>query len=434
MKPVAWVLSFLLLITASYAVADDVIADAALDILVTFENHGASATGSSFSAPYRNRKRYSIAASARRNADDIASEYMLTEIDHWPIRSLSVYCFVYRVPSGQDRNETIERLRSDDRIESVQALQQFETGTENLTGYNDKYAGLQHGLDILGVSSAHRYSLGTGVRIAVIDSHADSGHEDLVGRIRKISVFAAKDRLTDENHGTAVTSIIGALSNNEKGIVGVAPEAIIELLVSCWAEKGSSGAVCDSFTIAKALDELLNDPPDILNLSLAGPRDPLLERLLDAVLQNGVIVVAADSEGSSPGKNFPAMLSGVIGVKSSGGGGSQTLAIAAPEPAAQAILAPGHQIMVALPDDAYDFRSGNSLAAAHVSGVIALLLAKSPNQTYASVLNLLRDSQDFAMATHRSIDACVVLYLAERAGPCPGARPAKLSLKLESGT
>ena len=129
MKPhflmLAFVFSSLILVQPATAQRNDT----ERDILVTFDNQGARMHSTGMSAPYRNRKRYSIAATARRSADEVRDEYALLEVDHWPIRSLSVYCFVYRVPSGEDRETVIDRLKSDARIESVQALQEFETGT-----------------------------------------------------------------------------------------------------------------------------------------------------------------------------------------------------------------------------------------------------------------------------------------------------------------
>lgn len=412
----------------SVAYADDETDDSTRDILVTFENAGASATGSSFRAPYRNRKRYSISSSARRNATAIADEYQLTEVDHWPIRSLSVYCYVYRIPADQSREDVVRKLRSDERIESVQALLQFETGTSDSPQYNDEYVGLQHGLSQLGIAAAHDYSRGEGIRIAVIDSNADTRHEDLSGRIKKRSVFTHKDQVRDDSHGTAVTSVIGAVANNKLGIVGVAPAADIELLVSCWAEEDKSSAICDTFTLAKALDQLIANPPDVLNLSLTGPNDPLLARLLNAVLERGVIVVAADSGTGDSDTSFPAALDGVIGVRSAG-----AEAALKPVQGKQTVLAPGEKIMVALPDDNYDFRSGSSLAAAHVTGVIALLLAESPEQNNASVEQLLYESQKMNLANAESVDACMVLHLADGETDCPQRPPTGLSSKLKSG-
>ena len=295
MKPhflmLAFVFSSLLLVQSATAQKND----AERDILVTFDNQGARIQSTGMSAPYRNRKRYSIAVAARRNANEIRDEYALLEVDHWPIRSLSIYCFVYRVPSGEDREALIDRLKSDARIESVQALQVFETGTSAKASYDDTYANLQHGLSILDVSAAHRISRGHGVRVAIIDSDADSRHEDLQGRLRKIEVFANGMAGTNAEHGTAVASVIGANANNAKGIVGIAPEARLELFVSCWTEDTADNAICDSFTLAKALDTLLDEPPDILNMSLTGPFDPLLARLLAAV-QDADVAVAQDAK------------------------------------------------------------------------------------------------------------------------------------------
>ncbi len=389
--------------------------DADRDILVTFDNQGARVHSTGMSAPYRNRKRYSIAAAARRSADEVREQYSLVEVDHWPIRSLSIYCFVYRVPPGEDRETVIDRLKSDERIESVQALQEFETGTSVNAGYDDTYAHLQHGLSVLDISAAHRISQGHGVRVAIIDSDADSRHEDLRGRLRKIEVFADGKAGTDAEHGTAVASVIGANANNAKGIVGIAPEARLELFVSCWTEDSADNAICDSFTLAKALDTLLDEPPDILNMSLTGPFDPLLARLLDAVRNAGVVMVAARPAVVNDRNNFPASLEAVISVGNSERRLPNTGVSTQPS---QDIYAPGKQIMVAVPNDSYDFRSGSSLAAAHVSGAIALLLAVSPDLPVTSVLAFLRESQNAGSTDAISINACIVLQLADPARTC----------------
>lgn len=388
--------------------------DTTRDILVTFDNHGARARSPGISAPYRNRKRYSIAASARRDADDVRDEYALVEVDHWPINSLSVYCFVYRVPDDADRNSIIARLRADKRIESVQSLQEFETGMTSPGNYDDTYANLQHGLSILNVNGAHRISRGQGVRVAIIDSDADIRHEDLLGQLKKIEVFTADAVRNSADHGTAIASIIGANANNAKGIVGIAPEARLELFVSCWSQGATDKAICNSFTLAKALDTLLDNPPNVLNMSLIGPFDPLLERLLAAVQAAGVVIVAARAAEPNSDNHFPASLQTVIDVGNSTNRHVDSGMSSSP----QEIYAPGNQIMVAIPNDAYDFRSGSSLAAAHVSGAIALLLAVSPDLPLASVLAYLLESQNSAANDAVSIDACVILQLADQTQSC----------------
>lgn len=386
------------------------------DILVTFEDAGARAASSGMSAPYRNRKRYAMSADARRIARAVEDEYGLAAVDHWPIRSLGVYCFVYRVPEGADRDGMIDRLRADVRIESVQRLNEFETGTSEASDYDDTYANLQHGLATLDLVGAHRYSRGSGVRIAVIDSGADTNHEDLRGRIRKVEEFADNGARPDRFHGTAVTSVIAALANNAKGIVGVAPEADVELYVACWSGE-SDAAVCDSFSLAKAIDALLEEPPDILNLSLAGPEDPLLRRLLLRAYDDGVIIIAARKDDHV----FPAGMAEVIDV-----GNSHPLSIGDQDTSQAMLRAPGERIIVALPDDNYDFRSGSSLAAAHVTGVVALLLAVEPDAGSDDIRSLLAESQIPSGAAMVSVNACRTLYLANNDFTCD-AKPVRTS-------
>jgi subtilisin family serine protease len=75
------------------------------------------------------------------------------------------------------------------------------------------------------------------------------------------------------------------------------------------------------------------------------------------------------------------------------------------------LFAPGNRILVAVPANAYDFRSGSSLAAAHVSGVVALLLSIAPDQSPAMISNILRRSQVEAAGAMVSINACDALNL-----------------------
>lgn len=379
--------------------------DPASDILVTFANEGANAASVSFGAPYRNRKRYRITAEVRRDSRAVEKEYALTAVDHWPIDSLGVYCFVYRPKSDEDRDALIAKLNEDDRVDSAQPLNTFRTLGSNKPTYNDTYLNLQHGLDRLAALDAHRYTRGQGIRIAIIDSHIDTDHEDLAGRVASVDDHAGDDRQADRDHGTAIASVIGASANNARGIVGVAPEAQLELHVSCWtADDGNT--VCDSFSLAKALDTVLKNPPQLLNLSLQGPDDRLIGRLLDQAYRDGVITIAADEAGLLA-RSFPASKNNVIGV-----------AHRARADVSADVYAPGEQIMVALPHDKYDFRSGSSLAAAHVTGVAALVLSLSPRLDFETLKSLLHESQSMSVAQGTSVDACRALALLNLATEC----------------
>ena len=157
---------------------------------------------------------------------------------------------------------------------------------------------------------------------------------------------------------------------------------------------------------------MLEDPPHVLNLSLTGPNDPLLERLLQKAFDAGVVVVAAGAASSKLQRNFPSNMRQVIGV---GAASAEGLAKGDMN---DTLFAPGDRILVALPTDRYDFRSGSSLAAAHVSGVVALLLAIAPESSSDTISNILQRSQVARTASIVSINACDALNLAGTSQRC----------------
>src|SRR5262249_11136688 len=156
------------------------------------------------------------------------------------------------------------------------------------------------------------------------------------------------------------------------GIIGVAPDVKLLALRACWPAQARS--VCSSFTLAKALTYALERAPQIINLSLAGPSDPLLARLLQLVLARGITVVAACRDAACD--SFPADVPDVIAVSD--------VSTAAESPTAAAthiipLVAPGTDVITTMPNGTFDFVSGSSMSAAHVSGIVALLLERRPD-------------------------------------------------------
>jgi subtilisin family serine protease len=159
----------------------------------------------------------------------------------------------------------------------------------------------------------------------------------------------------------------------------------------------------------------------VLNLSLSGPADPLLRRLIvKAVEEQGITVVAAVMEQGNPQLNFPSSLSIVIAVVASDAQGSVRARVGKP-PAP--LAAPGIEVLTTVPQGAYDFLSGSSFATAHVSGIVALLLEGSPQSSPQQVKELLVDSgrpaksNDPQAFSIRHVDACEALRRVMR-GAC----------------
>jgi len=345
---------------------------------------------------------YSASPVARATADAVASTYQLRQVTGWPIRMLGVHCLVFEVPAGVPRDQLIDRMSHDPRVESVQPLQSFSS--LSTTTYNDPYEHLQRNLDTMNVVQAHDWSRGNGVRIAIIDTGVDSHHPDLVGQVIKQQNFVddAPANASTDRHGTAVAGVIAALGNNHLGIVGVAPGAQLYALKACWPEQPNGArAVCNTLTLAKALAAAIDEHVAIVNLSLAGPGDPLLARLVDYGAARGTMFVGALPPPNAP-RGFPTDIAAVIAVDSSGAQSSD----------GKVLFAPGTDVLTLVPDNRYDFLSGSSLAAASVSAGIALLLAKDPNLTASAARDLLATSSMRSStpdATPVSINLCAAL-------------------------
>ena len=159
----------------------------------------------------------------------------------------------------------------------------------------------------------------------------------------------------------------------------------------------------------------------MLNLSLAGPPDPLLARLIARAHKQGMTIVAASAE-SGDGPGFPASLQSVIVVVASDAGGR--IAQRLPSGSKPAIAAPGVDILTIAPREAYALVSGSSFAAAHVTGVVALLLEQNPELTPGDALELLKATARPIQGAAPSrvagvVDACAALGKLLRRSSCP---------------
>jgi len=386
-------------------------------LLVTVRNEPAplpTRAGSTLRG-YDGAASYAVSGSARALAHAIAADYRMQEVTAWPIAALRVHCILYRIPPADSRDGLLERLTADPRVELAQPLQSFSSSaTAADVPYNDPYLGLQRGLWEMSVVAAHHWTRGEGATVAVIDTGIDAGHPDLAGRVHQTRNFVDHDQAQFEHdrHGTEVAGVIAAVSNNGRGIVGVAPQVRLLALKACWQSAPSgSAALCNSFTLAQALGTAIDARADVINLSLVGPADPLLAALTRKAIEQGTIVVGAvPSTGRMDG--FPAGVPGVIAVD---------MAEQA-SPARDALRAPGRDVLTLTPEGHYDFATGSSLATANVSGIVALMRSQQPHMAAARAQALLaRSTQDVSGATAvvESVNACTVMAALMVKGRCP---------------
>jgi subtilisin family serine protease len=303
-----------------------------------------------------------------------------------PVESVQALC-INPVANHWDRFIYAPRLNTSGvNTVSVRPLSELFPGfpNERLTGWGQR---LMH-LD----QSGGRLT-GSGVRIGIIDSGCDNSHPQLrhVTHGRDFTESASESSWTDDviSHGTHCAGIIAAASTGQ-GIVGFAPEAQIHVLKVL-----PGGRVSD---LLAALDECIEQELDIVNISAVSTEmSELVAQKLQEARQKGIACIAAAGNwGGAVG--FPALLPSVMAVAAVGrmrefpsdschifsvishligadGVFATSFSSAGPQ---IALSAPGVAVVSTVPGGGYAPSDGTSVAAAHVTGLAALVLAHHP--------------------------------------------------------
>ncbi|MGR8921823.1 MAG: S8 family peptidase, partial [Gammaproteobacteria bacterium] len=232
----------------------------------------------------------------------------------------------------------------------------------------DPYFDLQMRTQRRNIAPVLRFGTGRNVRVAVIDTGVDTAHPDLEGQVAEVVNFVGDaTAVPAEFHGTGVAGLIAAKPGNGVGIHGLAPDVELLALRACW-EPAYGYGLCSTDTLAQALDYAIAVRARLINLSLAGPDDPLLAALVRRAIELGAFVFGA--VGDEPSQRFPASIPGVVAV---GQGMDRQNPIAG-----ASVTLFGQQLLTTVPDARYDFVSGSSFSTAHVTGVAAVMLEQQP--------------------------------------------------------
>lgn len=262
-------------------------------------------------------------------------------------------------------------------------------------------------------------SFGTDVVVAVIDSGVDASHPDLEGRILAGRSFVGGRWDVDTiGHGTFVAGEIAAIADNGIGIAGVGLP--VKLLVG--RVTNAQGLITVEAE-AEAIKWAVDSGADVINLSIAGTRNPndpaddqyseLEQAAIEYAYERGAVIVAA--VGNCPPAHpcpwryagYPAALPHVIGVGALQADGS-VAEFSNRDPVYVDIVAPGRGIVSTWPRSLSDDKcqqvgysvcalspadrvgDGTSFAAPLVSAAIALLLAENPGLAPSQVIQLVR--------------------------------------------
>jgi len=262
---------------------------------------------------------------------------------------------------------------------------------------NDTYFDRQWALTQIGAPKAWARSTGSGVVIGVVDTGIDAGHPDLAGKVlasadcvgRPCSSAVGQD---PNGHGTIVSGIAAAVTNNGVGVAGVAPDA--RLVVARALNADGEGRVGD---IINGIRWVVDQGARVVNLSLGDPNvsvsgalgSPLRSGIDYAWSRGAVPVLASGNYGTGAGDigvgNYANLNALVVGATlRSGSTASYSSAVGS---AKWGLVAPGgagsggadNNVLSTFPvagSSGYASAAGTSMAAPHVAGAVALLLAQ----------------------------------------------------------
>lgn len=287
----------------------------------------------------------------------------------------------YRIADHRQVADVIHDLETEQQITWAQPnyifkLDGMEAGSQGL-------ASAQYALTKMHLTEAHRTTEGDQALVAVIDTGIDENHPDLEGSV--VDRFdAIGGDLQASAHGTAMAGAISA----HGALVGAAPHAKI---LAIRAFNGNGGPGGTTVHIINALNWAYEHHARIVNMSFAGAYDPLLALAISSAHRKDMILVAAaGNEGPTAAPAYPAADPNVIAVTATDR--DDKLLSAANHGSYISVAAPGVDIISAAPSNSYQFSSGTSIAAAHVSGMIALLLAEKPDLGADTVRRVLKDT------------------------------------------
>jgi subtilisin family serine protease len=301
--------------------------------------------------------------------NQFAQRYDLTQVEtqNFPLIGTSLYR--WRIGGSQTVGSVINAAGSENIVASVQPNYFFTLQDE--TPALSRGDASQYVLRELRIGKAHQIATGKDVLVAVIDSEIDSKHPDLGGTVTK-NFDALGGSEAPHLHGTEMAGAIGAHGK----LLGIAPD--VQILAAHAFDDTAGIAKGTSFAIYKSLQWAADGSARIVNMSFAGPADPTLRRLLAAAYDKGmVLIAAAGNAGPQSDPLYPAADPNVIAVTATDS--DDHVFKMANRGRYIAVAAPGVDIIALAPGDTYEMATGTSIAAAHVSGIAALLLERKPS-------------------------------------------------------
>lgn len=230
--------------------------------------------------------------------------------------------------------------------------------------------------------AAREITSGEGVKVGILDTGIQKNHPDLqaniIGGINLVKKAGGTSKWDDDNgHGTHIAGTIAALQNSI-GNTGIAPAAKLFVVKVLPKDYASKPALIDPKVVADGIYACMANGVNIINMSFGITVDaPVLHSAIMAASNAGIVLVASVGDDRSAHALYPAKYPEVIAVSSIQQNGYNSFALSyfsnwGPE---VDFTAPGTAITSTWIGSTDKMSSGTGQAAAHVSGVAALMIS-----------------------------------------------------------
>jgi Subtilase family len=229
---------------------------------------------------------------------------------------------------------------------------------------------------------------GPGRPVTVVDSGVNIGHPEFMGRPNLVPLNPQEPAPLGGEHGTQVASLVGAAANGV-GIVGIYPDAVLR----SWDAALGEGRQLATSEIVAGITAAARGGPGVINLSLGGARDDVIEQAVSEAWAGGSLIVAAAGNDGESGNTltFPAALPHVLTV----GATDRASAPASFTSASRFVdlAAPGAGVLVASArQGGWVESSGTSFAAPLVAGAAAWVWTARPDLDNSQLFEVMRRS------------------------------------------